>query len=114
MDTTPVIEITSYLAKIGPPILILLFILLAMNRFPGWLLKRMESDAVASDKLMVQLNRQITTLTSELTKLKSELEDYKNNFSKLLEEHAKLRIEYESLKGLTGRSQNQKRTGTKK
>jgi len=91
------LEMLQHLEKINPVSLAILVVGYAIGKIPLYSLKKSKQEAEAREQILVHLNAEVEKLTKQLAKVNDDLIDYRKRFFKLEEEHAKLKIEHDSL-----------------
>jgi peptidoglycan hydrolase CwlO-like protein len=93
------IELLKAFKDLSPWTLGLVALIYAIKKIPYYSFKKMQLEAEQKNAALVHLSEQIDTMREDLEKLKAEVSNWQKKFFDLQEEHARLKVEHEQLKG---------------
>lgn len=93
-------EFLKQLKDFSPLTLAILALMYAMRKLPPHYLEKMKMAAAEKDKILILLNEQVERMSKDMDEMKEELLEYRKKFFDLEAEHAKLKREYDELKGV--------------
>lgn len=102
-------EFLKQLKDFSPLTLSIIAIAYAVIKLAPISLEKMRLAATEKDKILGHLNEQVERMTKDLDDMKEELLEYRKKFFDLEAEHAKLKREYDELKGVM-KAYDQKKT----